>query len=182
MGLCTDIVCFLSSVYLAVLLKLDFLLQLFEGSVCMLCACTQPLTIFQVMSGERREIGGISIGFQLFKNYPRLFFLTFSSTKAYKQKQAVGFWQDQKAMLVIFPFAVDIKASCLNDTSFHRVQCKGDPSALQRCCFNETYETRTVVPFRKAACLVPWCTKEMSNEKLNYKPYIIGTIILKFGM
>lgn len=33
----------------------------------------------------------------------------------------------------------------------------------------------------KAACLVPRCTKEMSNEKLNYKPYIIGTIIHKFG-
>lgn len=34
----------------------------------------------------------------------------------------------------------------------------------------------------KAACLVPRRTKEMSNEKMNYKPYIIGTIILKFGM
>lgn len=34
MGLCTDIVCFLNSVYLAVLLKLGFLLQLCKGSVC----------------------------------------------------------------------------------------------------------------------------------------------------
>lgn len=120
--------------------------------VCMhMYACTEPITIFQLMSKERREIEGRSIGFQLFKNDPHLFFLRLSSAKAYKQKQAVRFCQDQKAMLVIFPFAVDIKASCLNDTSFHRVQCKGDPSALQRCCFNETYEMRTVVPFRKGS-------------------------------
>lgn len=32
----------------------------------------------------------------------------------------------------------------------------------------------------KAACLVQRYTKEMSNEKLNYKPYMMGTIILKF--
>lgn len=121
MGLCRDIICFLTFVYLAVLLKLGFLLQLCKESVRTLYACTQPITIFQLMSGERREIGGISIGFYLFKNYPHLFFLRLSSTKAYNYKQAGRFCEDQKSMLVIFPFAVDIKASCLNDASFHGV-------------------------------------------------------------
>lgn len=61
MGLCTDIVCFLTSVYLYP--EIGFSSTVVQG-VCMHVVCMHTAhTIFQLMSGERREIEGISIGF-----------------------------------------------------------------------------------------------------------------------
>lgn len=88
-------------------------------------AHTQPITISQLTSGERskRSCGNkcwllTFLRSLIFFFLLQTFILQLHTSRKQADKESAGI---RKPCLVIFPFAVVIKASCLNDTSFHRM-------------------------------------------------------------